>query len=143
MAKRIQVLIVVDAAAALASGDLQNNVYLVDTNKYHGSTDEGKAELITACQDRQVIGWRVESISPDNEVSIKGFIGKMIDEKICIPEQNGLRDGYWEGEIEARMQHGDAMINTQYSTILVIDGKSMNFDPFLHIYYQLVVGQKV
>ena len=32
--KKIEILIIVDAAGALASNDLSNNVYLVDTNKY-------------------------------------------------------------------------------------------------------------
>lgn len=32
--KKVEILMVVDAAAALASRDLQSNIYLIDTNKY-------------------------------------------------------------------------------------------------------------
>ena len=48
--KKVEILMVVDAAAALASRDLQSNIYLVDTNKYVGSGNEGQAELKTACR---------------------------------------------------------------------------------------------
>lgn len=128
--KKVEILIVVDASGALSSSNLQDNVYLVDTNKYVGSGNEGQAELKTACKDEQLISWRVESISPDNEVSIKGFIGQMIDQKICVPTKQGIgSDVYWEGRIESR---GTSQI-VQYSAILVLDGKEMNFDPFLVI----------
>lgn len=128
--KKIEVLIIADAAAALASNDLQNNVYLIDTNKYMGSGNEGQAELKTACHDEELISWRVVAISPDNEISIKGFIGQMIDQKICTPQKQGIdSDVYWEGRVEARGNKGEV----QYSAILVIDGKEMNFDPFLEI----------
>lgn len=43
--KKVEILMVVDAAAALASRDLQSNIYLIDTNKYMGSGNEGQAEL--------------------------------------------------------------------------------------------------
>lgn len=128
--KKIEVLIVVDGAAALASGDLQSNVYLVDTNKYMGSGNEGQAELRTAIQDEQLIAWRVTPISQDNEVSIKGFVGQMIDQKICFPQKQGIdSDIFWEGRVEARGKKG----NVQYSAVLVIDGKKMDFDPYLVI----------
>lgn len=76
--KTIEVLIVVDVEGALA-GTLQNNVYLVDTNKYMGSGDEGQVELKTACYDGQIIKWRVEAISADNEVNITSFTGQMVN----------------------------------------------------------------
>lgn len=128
--KTIQVLIVVDASAALASNDLQSNVYLVDTNKYMGSGNEGQAELKTACQDGQLICWRVVPISQDNEVSISDFTGQMIDDSVCVPQRQGIEgDVYWEARVEARGITG----TQQYSTVLVIDGKSMTFDPYLDI----------
>ncbi|WP_257264414.1 hypothetical protein [Endozoicomonas sp. ONNA2] len=128
--KTIQVLIVVDASAALASNDLQSNVYLVDTNKYMGSGNEGQAELKTACHDGQLICWRVVPISQDNEVSISSFTGQMINDSVCVPKRQGIEgDIYWEARVEARGTTGIQ----QYSTVLVIDGKSMTFDPYLDI----------
>ncbi|MDD7805162.1 MAG: hypothetical protein PUP46_06310 [Endozoicomonas sp. (ex Botrylloides leachii)] len=128
--KTIQVLIVVDGSAALASNDLQSNVYLVDTNKYMGSGNEGQAELKTACLDGQLICWRVVPISQDTEVSISKFTGQMIDDSFCVPQKQGIEgDIYWEGRVESRGKSG----MQQYSTVLIIDGKSMTFDPFLDI----------
>ncbi|AEY67469.1 hypothetical protein [Clostridium sp. BNL1100] len=128
--KKVEVLVVVDAAAALASNNLQDNVYLVDTNKYWGSGNEGQAELKTACSDGQFICWRVSAISQDNEVSIQGFTGQMINEKVCTPQSQGISgDIYWEGRVESQGSTGEK----QYSMNLVIDGKVMTFDPFIEI----------
>ncbi|EKF9615121.1 hypothetical protein O1C76_002235, partial [Vibrio cholerae] len=81
--KKVEILMVVDAAAALASRDLQSNIYLIDTNKYMGSGNEGQAELKTACKDGQLLCWRVVAISPDNEVDIVEFNGQMINDRVC------------------------------------------------------------
>lgn len=82
--ENVEVLIVVDGADAISHSDLQNNVYLVDTNKYLGSSGEGTNELCTECQDGQTIRWRVEPISEGNKVSISQFSGQIINET-CMP----------------------------------------------------------
>lgn len=126
--KQVDVLIVVDALGAVSSDRLQDNVYLIDTNKYMGSWDEGQCELSTACQDGQIIKWRVASVNPGNDVSIVQFTGDIINKGICDPKQQGIsEDVFWEGIVEAREQPG----SYQYSVVLDIDGKSMTFDPFL------------
>lgn len=125
--KTIEVLIIVDVVGALA-GTLQDNVYLVDTNKYMGSGNEGQVELKTACKDGQIIKWRVEAISPDNEVNITKFTGQIINDKVCVPQKQGL-DGniYWEGRVETQGSTG----NYQYSVDLAFDGAVKTFDPYL------------
>ncbi len=128
--KKVEILIIVDASAALASRDLQSNIYLVDTNKYMGSGNEGQAELQTACQDGQLLSWRVVSISPDNEVSIVSFAGQMITDRVCVPQKMGIsEDCYWEGQVEAQGQAG----TQQYNATLAIDGAQLTFDPYLTI----------
>lgn len=126
--KNIDILVVVDTLGATASGSLQNNVYLVDTNKYLGSWNEGQCELNTLCYDNQIIKWRVTPVSPDDDVEIVQFTGQMVDSKVCLPQKQGLaQDIFWEGAVETRGDVG----NYQYSIVLTIDGKSMTFDPFL------------
>lgn len=118
----------VDAAAALASNDLQNNVYLIDNQKSQGSRNEGQAELSTECQDGQSIRWRVEAISPDNKVDIQGFSGQIINQNVCNPQKTGINgDVFWEGTVETK----GAKATYQYSTTLSIDNKAMTFDPFI------------
>jgi hypothetical protein len=128
--KEIDILIVVDAMGALSSNDLGSNVYLIDTNKYFGSGGEGQEELQTACKNGQVINWRVSSISPSNDVEITGFTGQIIDQKICQPVQQGInQDIYWVGEVQTQGSTG----NYQYSVTLTLDGRQMQFDPFLKV----------
>jgi len=130
MAKnQIDVLIVVDVEGALA-GSLQDNVYLVDTNKYVGSGNEGQVELKTSCSDGQIITWNVTGVSPDSQVEITQFTGQMIDNKLCNPVQVQSPAGdYWEGRVESQGQSGQQ----QYSVVLTMDGAAKSFDPFLMI----------
>ncbi|AYH47022.1 MULTISPECIES: hypothetical protein [Dickeya] len=126
----IDVLIVVDAEGALASGNLGSNVYLIDTNKYIGSGNEGQEELKTACQDGQVINWHVTGVSLSSDVSIISFTGQMVNDKVCVPVAvNSVNGTYWQGRVEAQGTTG----SQQYSVVLGLDGRSMTFDPFIVI----------
>ncbi|TKG95400.1 hypothetical protein EYV94_08120 [Puteibacter caeruleilacunae] len=129
--KTINVLIVVDVMGALTTDDLQSNVYLIDTNKFMGSYEEGQSELTTKCYNTQHIKWRVTSISPDNDaVSIDGFTGTIEQSRICTPEKHSdLTDPYWEGIVETKGDTGCY----QYSCVLNIEGKKMSFDPFIEV----------
>ena len=126
--KTIDILIVVDALGALASKSLETNVYLIDTNKYLGSWDEGECELETVCADGQIISWRIEGVSQANDVNIEGFVGEIITKKICMPERQGIAGAYtWMGRVETQGDTG----SYQYSVNVSIDGQTMTFDPFL------------
>jgi hypothetical protein len=128
--KTICVLIVVDVEAALATNDLTDNVYLIDTNKYVGSGAEGQAELRTACRDGQLIVWSVAPVAPSSDVEIAGFTGQMVNDRICVPQPVSTPDStYWEGRVEAR----GVASTQQYSVNLSMDGRVMTFDPFLVI----------
>ena len=84
----IDVLIIVDAlGASQDDGGLGSNVYLVDTNKHLGSSQEGQAELSTACNDGQKITWNITPIDPSNDVAITGFTGQMVTDGVCRPHQ--------------------------------------------------------
>lgn len=127
---QISVLIVVDTEGATTSGSLQNNVYLVDTNKYMGSWGEGGNELQTACHDGDVISWAVAPIDPNADVEINSFTGTMINDKICVPTKQGIEGAYtWEGRVEAQGTTGEV----QYSCVLSMDGVNYTFDPYLNI----------
>lgn len=126
----IDVLIIVDVEGALASGNLTENVYLVDSNKYFGSGSEGQAELKTACKDGQLIAWSVTPVSPSTQVEITQFTGQMVSDKICVPQPVTTPEStYWEGRVEAQ---GTASTQ-QYSVNLTMDGREMGFDPYLVI----------
>jgi hypothetical protein len=126
----LNILIVVDVQGALASSSLMNNVYMVDTNKYLGSWQEGTNQLHTVCQDGQLLNWRAVSISPDNEINITGFSGQMVSTKICNPVQQGLAgETYWTGRVETQ----GAFSSYDYTLTLSIDGKKLSFSPFVKV----------
>lgn len=129
----VSVLIVVDVEGAMSSGPtggLGNNVYMVDTNKFFGSGNEGQAELITACQDGQVINWSVAPVAPDTQITITGFTGVAVNTRIITPQAvNAPAGTYWSARVEAQGATG----NQQYSITMDAEGTKMGFDPFLNI----------
>ena len=126
----IDILVVVDAHGAFDTCSLQDNVYLIDTNKHVGSYRQGTSELVTVCKDNQGIKWRVTSVSPECDIEIVQFTGQMVDTKVCNPQKQGpLQDIFWEGFVQARGVAG----TYQYSAVLSINGKNMSFDPFLQV----------
>lgn len=127
---RIDVLVAVDMVGALAAGTLQGYVYLVDTNKYLGSWQEGESSLNTVCQDGQLVRWSAVSVDSGNQVDIAGFSGPLVDQKVCIPAQDPLAQGtVWNGQVEA---HG-AFESFPYTLAVAMDGRSLAFSAFLKV----------
>lgn len=129
--KTINVLMVVDVESALASKNLTENIYLIDTNKYFGSGSEGQAELVTACNDGQVIVWSLTPINPGNDVQIQSFAGAIIDRRICLPKKSTLVTG--EAVRSGRVESQGASQTYQYNCTLTFDGTPLTFDPFLKV----------
>lgn len=48
MSKQITILVMIDVEAALAEGTLENNIYMMDSERLNGSTGEGTSRLTTA-----------------------------------------------------------------------------------------------
>ncbi|PJJ47914.1 alpha-pore-forming tripartite toxin MakABE regulator [Hymenobacter chitinivorans] len=128
---QINVLIAVDALGAVVSGNLQGNVYLIDTNKFMGSNAEGNSELVTSCHDEDTIVWTVAPIDPGINVVISSFTGDIVTQNICIPKKQDGEGLTWKGTVVAPSPLPTS--NTQYSVVLSIDGTQMAFDPFLSI----------
>lgn len=131
--KSIDVLIIIDVVNALATGNLTNNTYMVDTNKYMGSSGEGTNKLHTKCYDTQRINWRVASVSPNCEVKIVKFYGNMVSTRVCDPQKQGdIDDEYWSAKVQARLEKGKTATYSYYCEILV-GGKRMDFDPYIEV----------
>jgi hypothetical protein len=130
IAETISVLIVVDAADALASRNLMNNTYLVDTNRYLGSWVEGTDDLHTVCQDGQVIDWSIMAVNPSSGVSIKGFSGPMVSNNICTPvARSAGSDKVWSGRVDS---HG-GLASYPYSVIVSVEGIPMPLSPYIKV----------
>lgn len=127
--RQVDILIAVDVLGVATNGSLRENLYMVDTNKYLGSWDEGSCDLHTLCQDAQIINWRITSVNPDEDVSITGFSGDMIDKQVCIPKKTGDYDPLWSAEVLSRQQSG----RYAYTVDVSVDGRVFTFDPYLEI----------
>ncbi len=127
---RIDILIVVDVEGALAAGTLQGSVYLVDTNKYLGSWQEGQSTLNTVCQDGQALTWSVTPVDPADAVAIAGFSGNMLDNHICVPTQDPfLGNTVWNGMVETQ----GAYASYPYTVSLVLSGTTLSFPSTLKV----------
>ena len=127
---RIDVLIVVDTEGALSSGALEGNVYLVDTNKYLGSWQEGQSQLHTVCQDGQLLAWSAASVDPGDDVSIAGFSGQMVSSKICVPQANPIAgNGVWNGQIKTQ----GIFASYSYTVTIALGSKQLTFDAFVKV----------
>ena len=124
----VNILIVVDTLSAASTGNLKDNVYLIDTEKYLGSWNEGLCDLHTLTEDGQLIKWSVTSITPENSVEIAEFSGPMINLKTCIPKKQGIEgDIFWEGRVEASPGR------YSYTLALNIQGEIMTFSPYIEV----------
>lgn len=126
----VNVLMMVDVEAALASSNLGANIYLVDTNKYLGSGDEGQDELATKLNIGDTIVWSVAPIDPGSNATIKSFSGQAVSDKYIDPVQDPLSAGVWETKFQP--PGGSAGSSYQYSATLAFDNdRELTFDPFL------------
>lgn len=127
---RINILIVVDVEGALASGTLQDNVYLVDSNQYLGSWQEGQSTLHTVCQDGQLLTWSIAAVDPSQSVNITSFSGNMLDTHICTPTQDPfLGDAVWNGRVETQGSFG----SYPYNVVVAMNNTQMTFSAYLKV----------
>lgn len=78
----VDVLMMVDVEGALASGNLSENIYLVDTNGYLGSYNEGQDELSTKLHNGDTVVWSVAPIDPGTNATIASFSGTAVSDQI-------------------------------------------------------------
>lgn len=126
----IRILIAVDVVGALSAGTLQGFVYMVDTNQYLGSWQEGQSTLNTVCQDGQALTWSIVPVDPGNEVNIAGFTGPMVDQKICTPVQDPFAGNtVWSGRVETQ----GAFAGLAYAVTVAMGGTRMTFAATLKV----------
>ena len=122
----VNVVVAVNVAQAVATGNLGANVYMVDTNAYMGSGGEGTAELWTKCSNGDTIVWTVISIDPNEKVSIVGFSGNAIPETIKPTRYPQFDGTVWGGRVN------QASAKAWYTmTLLLAGSKELGFDPFI------------
>ncbi|MDL4816211.1 hypothetical protein [Actinomadura opuntiae] len=96
----VSITAVVDPVAALASGTLEGNLYLYDTNKAEGSTGFGTLDLRTRVRSGDRIIWNVVVLECETYAALDEIV---IDEKVCAPERKVYPNtdiAYWTATVK-------------------------------------------
>jgi len=131
-APTVDVLVVVDVEGALSSGNLNSNLYMVDTTGYLGAGREGTDELVTIIGNGQGIVWSVAPVDPATNVAIIGFGGQAIGQEINPVQLPAI----WGSPWQASTTIGPGTNGTQYQYTMTLQyggptGVTQTFDPFL------------
>lgn len=98
-AKLIRIVVVLDVVGALATETLDGSIWLVDSHKSSGSTDEGTARLKTAVKKHDVLLWTAMPLEVEAFAAIDAI---QIDPQVCSVVQKvypSTNIRYWEGTI--------------------------------------------
>ena len=99
-ANQLRILIVVDVVGALATETLDGAVWLMDSNKTGGSTNEGTGQLTTAVGRGDQLIWTTMSLECEAFAAIEAI---EIDHNYCEVTR-GVYEGtdirYWLGKIK-------------------------------------------
>ncbi len=128
----VDILIAVDVAGALSANTLSGYLYMVDTNKFLGSYQQGSNELVTKLNDGDHIVWRVIGIDPATSLTIKSFSGTAISGGNIMSLFNNPSYNPAGCVWEANFHAPSSQNKVQYSMTLQFQGgKTLDFDPYL------------
>lgn len=99
-ARPVTITSVVDPVAALASGSLDDSLYLYDTNRTAGSTGFGTPELRTRVRKGDTLLWNAIPLECETYVAI---VGVDIDSRIAEPVRKvypGTDIAFWTATVK-------------------------------------------
>jgi hypothetical protein len=100
-ANQVRIIVVVDVVGALATDTLDGAVWLVDSNKTGGSTNEGTGQLKTTVRKGDQLIWTTMSLECEAFAAIEAI---EIDPDVCEVTR-GVYEGtdisYWLGKIKS------------------------------------------
>ncbi len=122
----INVLVAVNVGQAIAQNNLSKYVFMVDTTGYSGNGNQGSNELVTTLNNGDTIVWTVDSIDPNETVSILSFAGNAIPNMVNPAQYPQFNGTVWGGRVN---QAGNKV---QYTMTLLLEGNvHLTFDPFI------------
>jgi hypothetical protein len=130
MNSQLAILAVVDVEAALTEETLIGNCYLIDNNRFRGSSGQGTDRLVTVVEGNQVMNWLVAPADIFNATSLPYLTkihGEAVERGIIAPQifespEVGTR-GLWWGGIVSTNKEG--LYN--YTLTFDVGGIEMNF----------------
>ncbi len=130
MSQTISILTVVDSVDVANKGANSHNTYMMDTEGYKGEA-EGTNELVTQCNDGDVLQWRITGIRPNVTVNTANYNGQAVNDHIINPQQvTVLGEVYWTSRVELGANQPGQY---QYTFDIVINNNHYSFDPFIQI----------
>jgi hypothetical protein len=126
----VEVLIAVDVTGALSSGNLNNNIYMMDTHGYLGSTGEGTNELQTRVTNAEIITWSVRPIDPATNVTVQSWGGNAVTGGNITPAFDQTTNS-WSAQFMPTPPYTAGQSYQYNATLQFNGGETLQFDPFL------------
>ncbi len=131
---QLAIVVAVDAVGALATGTLSGNIWLVDGNRYRGSTGEGSEQLETAVEGAQIMNWLVAPLDGTMAVALESIGGEAVEREIMVAHQYespelGEGKGYWWGAMVDATRPG----RYSYNLELDVQGTKMVFTSYVRV----------
>lgn len=105
MNSQLAIIVMIDVEAALAAQTLHGNTYLIDNNRFMGSTGEGTEQMTTKVVGNQIMNWLVSGIDISGTQPfpvLENVGGAAVDQQIMVPQlfdspALGANRGFWWG----------------------------------------------
>jgi hypothetical protein len=126
----VEVLIAVDVAGALSSGNLNQNLYMMDTSGYLSAAGEGTNELQTRVTNGEIVTWSVRPIDPATNVTVQSWGGTAVANGNIVPAFDQTTNS-WSAQFTPTPPYASNQ-SYQYNAVLQFNGQeTLGFDPFL------------
>lgn len=112
MNSQLAIAVLIDVEAALRAGSLHGHAYLVDNNRFMGSTGQGSEQLTTTIVGTQIMNWLSTGLDISGQQPfplIEKIGGEAVDKQIMVPllfDSPALDGGlglWWGASVDANV----------------------------------------
>lgn len=138
MNSQLAIIVAIDVEAALNKDTLHGNSYLIDNNRFMGSSGQGSEQLTTMVVGSQILNWLVIGIDLSGQQPfpvLEKIGGEAVDKQIMVPQlfdspalDGGL--GLWWGATV------DANVAGKYNYTLYFDISGVKMELVSSIFIQ-------
>ncbi len=131
MNNQLAIVVMIDVEAALRSGSLQGNTYLVDNNRVNGSSGQGSGQLTTQVVGNQIVNWLASGIDLSGQQPfpvLESIGGEAVEKQVMVPLlfDSPALDGnlglWWGASVDANVSG-----KYNYTMFFDIGGVKMEF----------------
>lgn len=131
MNNQLAIVVMIDVEAALRTGSLQGNTYLVDNNRVKGSSGQGTGQLTTQVVGNQIMNWLASGIDVSRQQPfpvLESIGGEAVEKQVMVPllfdspALDGLLGLWWGASVDANVSG-----KYDYTMFFDIGGVKMEF----------------